>query len=65
MEYYILHRLSSQGENEYQVVSCVKGGNPLWGYGSWNLCDGPFKSWEEADNFFDETISPNVDDYKV
>ena len=55
-EYYILHRLSGDGEDEYQTVSCTEGNNPLYGYGSWDLLEGPFKSWEEADEWYDTPI---------
>ena len=44
MSYYILQR-----NEEYQIVSVVKGNDPLYGYGSWNLHSGPFDTWEEAD----------------
>ena len=43
-EWYVLSR-----GIEYQIVLCT-GGDPLYGYGSWDLFSGPFDSREEAEN---------------
>lgn len=42
-EYYVLAR----GE-ETKIVSVVKGGDPLYGNGSWDLKSGPHPSWDSA-----------------
>ncbi len=60
-EYYILYRPSEDFQetpftDDYQIVSVTKGNDPLHGYGSWNLCQGPFTTWNEANEFFDDPI---------
>ena len=42
-EWYVLKR-----DSEYIIVLCT-GGDPLYGYGSWDLFSGPFDSWEDAE----------------
>ena len=51
MEYYLLER-----DNEYQIITCMTGSDPLYGYGSWSLAAGPFDTWEATDNYYDEMI---------
>lgn len=44
LEWWILKR-----DEERMIVSTIKGGNPLQGYGSWDLAVAiPFGSYEEA-----------------
>lgn len=42
--WYILRR-----DADYQLIYVVGDNDPLYGYGSWDLYDGPFAEFEEAD----------------
>ena len=44
IDYFVLCR-----NDEYQIVSCEEGQNPLYGHGSWDLFSGPFDSWDAAE----------------
>ena len=43
-EYYVLIR-----NNEYTIVTVLKGNDPLYGHGSWSLFSGAFDTWEDAE----------------
>jgi hypothetical protein len=49
LEYYLLKRISTDGI-EYQIVSVTPGNDPLYGNGSWDMCAGPFTTWDDAAN---------------
>ena len=49
MEWYILKR-----NNERLVVNGIKGFDPLYGNGSWDLDSGPFNSYEDAIKFLQD-----------
>ncbi len=43
MDWYIIVR------NEVtQIICCLPGNDPLYGYGSWDLVAGPYTSYEDA-----------------
>lgn len=56
MYYYILvrHWLSA---DEYKIVGVPKDCNPLFGNGSWNQFDGPFFTWEAAEEKVAEVMA--------
>ena len=45
LEYYVLIR-----DDDTTIRSIVKGLDPLYGYGSWDLFAGPFPTWDDASN---------------
>jgi hypothetical protein len=44
-EYHVLIK----GVDDYQIISIVKGNDPLYGYGTWDHFSGPFHTWDEAE----------------
>jgi hypothetical protein len=42
--WYILKK-----DDDYQIVSCFEGQDPLFGNGSWTEFRGPYSSWKEAE----------------
>lgn len=51
-EWFLLRRdritRSGQRITDWQAVSVVKGGDPLYGHGSWTQFAGPFATADEA-----------------
>jgi hypothetical protein len=59
--YYILHRAEEKRE-VFQVVGPIpEGQDPLYGYGSYNLLDGPYNTLENADRVCGAFISFTID----
>ena len=53
-EYFVLSRWNmgwrfGDRNIEYQIISVLKGNDPLYGYGTWDLFSGPFDTWDEAE----------------
>jgi hypothetical protein len=46
MDYYILIR-----NDLFQIVCCLPGSDPLYGRGSWSIFNGPYETWEEAEDY--------------
>ena len=49
LEYYVLTR-----DDDTTIRSIVKGLDPLYGYGSWDLLSGPYPTWDEASESVEE-----------
>jgi hypothetical protein len=54
IEYWLLTR-----DDEFVIETCVKGGDILYGNGSWSIEAGPFSSWDEAEAAY--WFPPEVD----
>ncbi len=56
--YYVLSRVGETNASgpvsltlpqlDFQIVH-ITSGDPLYGYGSWDLFSGPFDTWDEAE----------------
>ena len=53
MNWYLIVR-----NDDIQIICVMPGSDPLYGYGSWNLADGPFASFEDAQSELNEMLEP-------